>query len=161
MSFLLDLPFPSFSWVERSAFIFFHKGYRLGLFNNHSFTGRIEPLGRKCLHFYFVLLRFVKHSCFFVLESYSTIIISKGQTQKPFHSSPFSFLSLHSQIVRDLQTREPLRGSTQHKYHSRQRTKGCGKTGQVRTIDMVVEKFHHPVLSLYINLINLNFKTTW
>lgn len=32
-------PFLFFSWVE-STFIFFHEGDWLGLFNNHSFTGR-------------------------------------------------------------------------------------------------------------------------
>lgn len=30
-------------------------------------------------------------------------------------------------MLRGVQTRESLRGSTQYKYHSRARTKGCGK----------------------------------
>lgn len=29
------------------------------------------------------------------------------------------------------------------------------------TTDMVVEKFHQPMVSLYLSLMNLNFKTTW
>ena len=100
VGFRLDLPFSfSFSWVERSTFIFFHGGDWLGL---------LIPYLGGLYHFFYgwntttdtlsdFHLYFAEHSCFFVLEElFNHNNFKVVKTQKPSCPSPFSFLRFHN-----------------------------------------------------------------